>query len=320
MVDRTIIRGLVLVVGSLLLANGNLAAQPVLPGTGFKIDLVGDNFEDSKWSYILNDPKSSRNIDKKERGPLAQSKNGRWLEGPHRGTPDIMKRIATPDGGLANSFGSLLMQTRNSGIPNKPTGKPQQDDVMVKIRRRLGRSVPPSWNPNCVVRVFVPPFEQWENRTGASFGFRTDCWGKKQGEKELEQYWPGIFINLRSETDRRFGRDSAYMTIRADQRGRDIRGPEVTPGWWTLGMSVSADGRCHFYARKGVEDLRPEDRLASYYSYGYRCEKFDLFFFNVVSFDNGRVWSTPWVVDDPTFYCTQQLAANKKHRGRLTRR
>ena len=296
------------------------SAQPVLPGTGFKIDLVGDDFEDERWTYYPNLPKSSRNIDEKERGPLAQSKNGRWLEGPHRGTPDVMKRVLTPDGGLEGSFGSLLMQTRFSGIPGKPTGKPQQDDIMVKIRRRMGRPVPPSWDPNCVVRVFVPPFEQWERRSGASFGFRTDCWGKKPGSKELEQYWPGMFINFQSRYDRRFNRDAAFLTVRADQRGRDIRGPEVTPGWWTMGMSVSANGMCHFYARKGIEDLRPEDRLASYYCYGYRAERFDLFFFNVVSFDNGRQWSTPWVIDDPTFYCARQLAStNNKHRGRLRR-
>ncbi len=163
------------------------------------------------------------------------------------------------------SLGSLLMQTRYSGIPGKPTGKAQQDDIMVKVRRRLGKSVPPSWNPNCVVRVYVPPFDQWEDRTGASFGFRTDCWGKKPGSKKkekLEQFWPGIFVNFRSKTDRRFSEDSAYLTIRADERGRDIRGPEITPGWWTMGLSVGGDGMCHFYASRGIDDLRPEDRLS----------------------------------------------------------
>ena len=95
-----------------------------------------------------------------------------------------------------------------------------------------------------MVRVFVPPFEEWENRSGASFGFRTDCWGKKRGKFKQEQYWPGLFINFRSATDRRFSQDSAFLTVRADQRGRDIRGPEITPGWWTMGMSVTGDGRC----------------------------------------------------------------------------
>ena len=80
-------------------------------------------------------------------------------------------------------------------------------------------------------------------------------------------------------------------------------------------MSVSGDGTCHFYARPGTSNLRPQDRLASYKCYGYRCERFDLFFFNVVAFDDGRTWSTPWVIDDPTFYCAQPLAAAPR-RGR----
>jgi hypothetical protein len=283
---------------------------------GIIIDEVGDDFEQERWEYMPNHPKSSRNIDKNERGPLGTSLNKRWLEGPHRGTPDLLRRVPTPPDGLYDSRYALLTRTRRSGIPNKKSNQPQQDDLMVKVKRTLGRSIPPSASPSCVVRVYVPPFEEWENRTGASFGFRLDTWGSKPGKKKLEQYWPGIFINFRSATSRGVARDSAYMTIRGDARGRDIRGPEVTPGWWTLGMSVSPDGRCHFYARAGIEDLTREDHLASYYCYGYQCKRLDLFFFNVVSFDNQRTWSTPWIIDDPTLFCRRELAAMPKRTKR----
>jgi hypothetical protein len=292
------------------------SAQPIVPGTGIIIDAVGDDFEQDRWEYKPNHPKSSRNIDKRERGPLGTSLNKRWLEGPHRGTPDILKRVPTPPGGLYGSQYSLMMRTMHPGVPGKASRKPQQDDLMIKVRRRLGRSILPAAQPSCVVRVYVPPFDKWEDRTGATFGFRLDCWGTKPNKRKLVQYWPGIFINFRSQTSRGIARDSAYMSVRGDGRGRDIRGPEVTPGWWTLGMSLSADGKCHFYARQGVGDLTDEDHLASYFCYGYQCQRFDLVFFNVVTFDNGRTWSTPWIVDDPTIYCRRELAAMPKRTKR----
>ncbi len=296
-----------------MLSVPSWAQDLVVPGMGIVIDEVGDDFEDQGWLFIPNLPKSSRNIDKKERGPLARSKNGRWLEGPHRGTPDVMERVRTPPGGLYGSRYSLLMQSKQVGIPKRPTGKPQQDDIMVKVRRILGDPLPPSVGPSCVVRVYVPPFEKWENRSGASLGIRMDTWGKK-GKGKLEQYWPGLFINFRSQTSRNSRDDSAFLAIRADANGKDVRGPEITPGWWTFGMSVGANGQCQFYAREGVGDLTEDDFLAEYYCYGYRCQRMDLMFFNVVAFDNGKTWSTPWVIDDPTIYCRRELAAARNRR------
>ena len=92
--------------------------------------------------------------------------------------------------------------------------------------------------------------------------------------------------------------DSAYLTLRAGSRGQDIRGPKITePGWWTFGMSFTPDGRVHYYAHPGVEDLTEDDYITTQNPYSFRCERMDTLFFNVVSGDNGQ-WSTPWVVDD----------------------
>ncbi|MEM8679656.1 MAG: hypothetical protein AAGF97_09925 [Planctomycetota bacterium] len=287
------------------------AGKPIVPGTGVEITKVGDDFEGDSWQYFPKHPKSSRNIDKKERMPLATSANGRWMEGPHRGTPDLVKRVPTPPEGLPGSEYSLLIRTQRPGVPKKPTMEPQQDDLMIKVRRRLGRSLSPKLCPRSVVRVYVPPFDRWENRTGASFGYRIDCWGTRPGEKpdDLTQYWPGIFFNFRSETSRRFEEDSAFLTIRGDQRGRDLRGPEITPGWWTLGMSLSPDGQCHFFVKRGLGELTEEDCLGSHFCYGYRADRFDLVFFNIVTFDNGQVPSTPWIIDDPKVYYIPQTAS-----------
>ena len=150
------------------------------------------------------------------------------------------------------------MQSQQTGIPNQPTGKAQQDDIMVKIRRRYGKPIPPEWNPNCVVRVSCRPLTSGKTAAVPALVSAPTAGARNRGKFKQEQYWPGLFINFRSATDRRFSQDSAYLTIRADQRGRDIRGPEITPGWWTMGMSVSGDGTCHFYARQGIEICGPK--------------------------------------------------------------
>ena len=67
-------------------------------------------------------------------------------------------------------------------------------------------------------------------------------------------------------------------------------------------MSFTPDGMVHYYARPGVEELTAEDYITSQFPYGYRCERFRTFFYNVVNGDNGKTWSTTWIVDDPKVY------------------
>jgi hypothetical protein len=44
-------------------------AQVFVPGTGQKLTNVGDDFEDEKWDYVYNLPKSSEENDKRQRLP-----------------------------------------------------------------------------------------------------------------------------------------------------------------------------------------------------------------------------------------------------------
>lgn len=277
-------------------------AAPFVPGTGVFLENCSDNFEDPAWSYRTNLPKSSYEQDERQRAPGGFSNNGLWHEGAKRGTPDTVKRIATPAGGIEGSLGAMLMATRQSGVPGSLSGEQQQDDLLMKFDRRLGRSIPVQWQPSCTVRVYLPPFEQWENRSGSSFGVRADCRGLTP-EGEAEPYWPGMFIVFRSETSRKVEKDSAYVTVRANGRGGDMKGPVIEePGWWTFGMSFTADGQIHYYASPGVDDLTEEDFLASSYAYSYKCQTMNNFFFNVANWDNGQSWSTPWVIDDPKVF------------------
>lgn len=289
------------------------AAQRFVPGTGQKLDRVCDDFEDENWSYRFNAPKASHELDKQARTPNGFSANGKWQECFLRGQPDVVKRVEPPAGGIPGSTGALLLQSLRTGIPGQITNQPQQDDLQMNVSQILRGSVPVQWRPSATVRVFVPPFEQWENRSGSQFGFRADARGMgpakskglfsfSSGSEEVKEYWPGMFIEFHSETDPRFKKDSACLTVRAGPTGGDLKGPDVTPGWWTLGLSFTPDGRIHYYAHKGVEDLTDADFITSQAPYGYRCTQINTIFFNVANMDNGQSWTTPWVIDDPKFF------------------
>jgi hypothetical protein len=306
-----------------LLGVGTVGAQfraRVVPGRGQKVEQVGDDFEATDWDYYPNAPKSSTNLDKQDRQPSGISKNNRIYESTYRGQPDVVKRIDTPPGGLPGSKGALLIQSMYTGVPGFISRKQQQDDLLVNVTTILGGPIPVSNTPSCVVRVYLPPFEQWERRTGSQFGFRAELEtiknevvrtglrrmfrGAETAETvgKVEQYWPGFFVQFHSKHDGH-KEDSAMLLIRAGSRGEEVPGPMITePGWWTLGMSFTADGLVHYYAHAGVEPLTEKDHISTQRPYGFTARRMTTFFFNVVNVDDGKTMSTPWVVDDPTLY------------------
>ena len=287
------------------------ASGQLVPGTGTRQTRVGDDFESGDWKWYPNGEKASREQDERERRPLGRSGNGRWFESPKRGMPDIIERIETPEGGLPGSQWSLRLQTLNSGIPGRPSGQMEQDDFIMACASRIG-GIPVSRGPSVTCRVWLPPYQNWEDRSGSHFGYRIDCKTTKEEKKkgflftrtvrEKEAYWPGFFIEFHSETDARFAEDEAVLIMRGNNTGHEVRGITMSSGWWTLGMSVTGDGRVHYYARQGVENLRASDHLYSSYPYGYTAEMFATQFFNSVNLNNGRTWSTPFIIDDPAVY------------------
>ena len=290
------------------------ASRPLVPGSGVKLKNAGDDFEDADWGYVFNGPKSSREQDGRMRKPMGYSRNGRWYEGPGRGHPDLIRRVTTPEGGLPGSEGALMMATRYSGVLKRSSAENGQDDLFMHVAHRVGGVIPIFQGPSTVVRVYVPPFDQWENRSGASFGFRATVRGINPKSREREAIWPGLFFQFNSETSRRESKDSAYLIVRAGERGNDYRGPRVTPGWWTLGMSFTRDGRVHFFAHQGVDDLTENDRIGSHYAYGFRLVQFKDVFFDVFNANNGRSWSTPWIIDDPAVYLANPPRRNVARR------
>ena len=310
-------RGLLILgaLGALTAISAPASAQLVVPGTGYRI--AYDDFEAEGWDFIHNHPKSSEEQDGAVRHPTGYSNNGMWGEGLKRGQPDYLKTIDTPLGGLAGSNKSLLIRTRDAGLPGRRSFKMQQDDLIFNTFGRTGGPIDIDKTPNFVVRVYFPPFEQWDPVTGTTFGVRGDLFTKKEEEvekrflfikrkkkvKEDELYWPGLFVQFNSKTDPQHVQDSAFFIIRCDETGEDKVGPQIKQlGWWTIGMSFTPDGRVHYFASPGVDNLTYRDHIASYFPYGYQAQEFNTMFFNITSRDDGKTWSTPWVIDDAAVY------------------
>jgi hypothetical protein len=314
----------------LMLATfGNTATAQVVPGTGTLLN--SDDFEDETWNYVHNLPKSSKEEDEQIRYPLGGSQNGMWMESPKRGSPDQVQRVAAPAGGIEGSKGALLLRTRDTGIPSHPMAKQCQDDFILRAR-----PVSIGYTPNFVVRVFLPEWDQWEQRHGVSFGIRAGMQGPQEkqertsGFKRLfgggfetvttnEPLYPGFFIQYNPKTAK--SEAHAVLLVRANEMGHDIPSMNITQtGWWTFGMSVTSDGRCHYYAKPGVADLTSADYITSTLPYNIRSTYFNTIFFNVCSADNGQTWSTPWIVDDPKVYYGGQPAQYTQQPSRMHRR
>ncbi len=294
-------------------------SRAVVPGTGTLIDYASDDFEQGDWGFTHHHPKSSREQDERLRGPTGKSTNRRWIEGPERGQPDLIKVVPTPPGGLPGSSQALMLRTLHSGIPGYNSRDVQQDDIVFDTIKRLRGTIPVGEVPSFTVRVYLPPAEEWENRSGPHFGIRGSCqtitdkvdssgrgfWARATSSREVEPYWPGIWVHFRSEGTRGNKADSAFLTVRGDRRGRDFRAKEIPVeqfGWWTFGMSFTGDGSVHYYAKPGTDELTAADHITSQYPYGFNALRFRTYFFNVCNQNDGKSWSTPFVIDDPKLY------------------
>jgi hypothetical protein len=290
-----------------------LKAQGVIPGSGQRLNEVGDDFEDEKWTYIANEPKSSEENDGQERMPSGHSTNGRWAEGLKRGQPDVVKRVETPANGIPGSKGSMLLQSLYTGVPGVFSGQTHQDDFIGLVDARIGRSIPVSRTPSVVAHVYLPEWSKWERREGNSFCFRAACDAYTQKPSHrglfgfggmstvLDEYWPGMLFYFHpGDGDKK--PDYCSLMLRASQNGSDFRALDIKePGWWTLGMTFTPDGQVQYYAHPGVAPLSAKDLMTIQTPYGMKCEHFKCFFFDVLNGDNGQ-WSTPWVVDDCYIY------------------
>ena len=153
------------------------------------------------------------------------------------------------------------MRSQQTGVPGHYSGRVQQDDLIIDTVSRLGGGISVARSPSCVVRVYLPPWTQWERRFGPSFGIRAGCQSyetKQKGRRfggtttRIEPYWPGYFIHF-VPGDGKDKKDYAFVTLRADAPVRTLNGPKITePGWWTFGMSFTPSGEVQYFCHAGV--------------------------------------------------------------------
>ena len=125
---------------------------PNILGRTVRLDVLCDDFEDKDWHYDYHKHIGYR---------------GFWRT-DDRGEPDLLKRVDTPDGGKVWSTGALEMRTNQ----NDNDREPNQDDLLtVEFKDKLGRELTRADQPVFIVRVWLPPFDQW-NIGLTIFGFR----------------------------------------------------------------------------------------------------------------------------------------------------
>ena len=51
-----------------------------------------------------------------------------------------------------------------------------------------------------------------------------------------------------------------------------------------------------------VDELTEEDFISSQYPYSYKAQQFETLFYNFCNHNDGKTWSTPFLIDDPQLF------------------
>ena len=208
-------------------ADDATSASNVL-GRTVRLDALCDDFEDVDWNYDYQKRLCYR---------------GFW-RGADRGEPELLKRIGTPAGGKHASTGALEIRT----IDNKDDNFPNQEDfITVEFKKILGRNLIRADQPVFIVRVWLPPFDQW-TKDHNNFGFRAAPRSKK-----ISEYYPSIWLFYNNRAIRRVEPSPLFVfRIGTGVAGDEVGGPIKQPGWWTLALAFDKKGVGYYYARPGV--------------------------------------------------------------------
>ena len=140
---------------------------------------------------------------------------------------------------------------------------PSAEDMTSSYAEQLGRPLEAAEGPGVVAWVWLPPFEEWPRGTNAA-GFR-EWFGVRVTAYDSSQpsfgglYWPGIYI----ATD---DNGPCFIARVGDGFGADTTIGRITaPGWWTVGLSWSAEGRRRMRTTAPIFHFRPPiSDLANY--------------------------------------------------------
>ena len=218
-----------------------------------------------------------------------------------RGTPDVVKRVATPPGGIEGSTGALLFATKYSGIPGTISNEQQQDDLLMMFDRRLGRSISMSLAAElhgARLPAAVRTVGEAQRPVVRHAGRLPRPQAGRQHRKPIGPACSCCSATQTARASRKTSPSSRSAPARAATTSAASRSYE--PGWWTLGMSFSPDGQIHYYASHGVDDLTADDYLdvAVSRTASAACRSTT----SSSTWPTGTTaasWSTQWVIDDP---------------------
>ena len=240
---------------------------------------VGDDFEDPKWNYIANLPKSSENIDRQARLPGGVSANGRWFEPQMRGAPTSSasckrRRRHSRQQRLDDDADAVVGRSR----PGQFQAAAGRFRRRCRLENRLDSHLPSAERGRASLFAAVRQMGKADRQFVRLSRLRPyhevdscSCWGRHETKGDI---FLARHVHLLLQPGRfRRKEDSAQFIIRADQMGQDVAGPRITKGdcWYTLGMSFGANGQVNYYVRQGVENLTAKDHVASYFAYGDEC-------------------------------------------------
>jgi hypothetical protein len=93
----------------------------------------------------------------------------------------------------------------------------------------LGGAIPAHQTPSVVTRVFLPPVDKWENRSGCHFAFRlaldttiqevTRGFFSSSTASKREIFYPGVFVDFEAREETGLDYDTASIRIRANESG-----------------------------------------------------------------------------------------------------
>jgi hypothetical protein len=234
-------------------ADEATSASNVL-GRTVRLGALCDDFEDADWHYDYQRHTCYR----------------RFWRTDHRGEPKLLKRVTTPDDGKQGSTGALEIRTQALDIRTnkyysdeeikafrrpRPAGPDfsilTQDDLLTaEFAKKLGRKLTRADQPVFILRIWLPPFEQWIKGCN-NLGFRHAPRSNKSGE-----YYPSIWLHDSPDTGPRF-----VFRIGTGVALDGVGEPIKQPGWWTLALAFDEEGIGHYYARPGVDLPTGKDRM-----------------------------------------------------------
>ena len=276
-------------------------------------------------------PGSSSTATPRARASRTNASAARWAsrpttagtKAPSAASPTRSKSIPTPPAACAGSQQALLLRTLNSGIPGyalqrRPAGRPDRQLPRTPPRRHPRRRTPQLHRPRlpaagrAVGTALRPAVRLPRQPVDGHHRRKTTGFFSSGSSTEVEPYWPGMWIHFRANAHQEHqGRHGLHRRPRRPHGPRLPR-PRDRPS--------SAGGRsacrspptawCTTTPAPASTSSPPPTTSRRSIPYSYTARDFRTYFFDVCNRNDGRTWSTPFVIDDPKLYVVRTPAAS----------